>query len=90
MSRCVVIYPAGGAEVVPANPANHRRLRALGFKRFTLKLEREQDPPSTSAPVYARSHPSKSHLVDAASQLWGIGDGLLSVFDENGELLASE
>jgi hypothetical protein len=90
VSRCVVIYPAGGAEVVPANPANHRRLRALGFSRFIVKLEREQGVPQDSAPIYARSQPSKHELADAAAQLWGIDSGFLSVFDENGELLASE
>jgi hypothetical protein len=90
VSRCGVIYPNGATELLPANPATHRRLRGLGYTRFLLKLEREVDHASFSAPVYASSQPSRAQLMDIAAQLWESSAEMIRVFDEDGELLEME
>jgi hypothetical protein len=90
VSQCGVIYPNGATELLPENPATHRRLRGLGYTRFLLKLERESDHASFSAPVYASSQPSRAQLMDIAAQLWETAAEMIRVFDENGELLEME
>jgi hypothetical protein len=85
-----VIYPNGTTELLPATPANHRRLRGIGYTRFVVKLEREADQGSSSAPVYATAQPSRRQLLDVAAQLWGPGAEMILVFDEDGELLEME
>jgi hypothetical protein len=90
VSRCGAIYPNGTVELLPANPATHRRLRGLGYTRFLVKVEREADRASFSAPVYAGSRPSLAQLIEIAAQLWGGGAESLRVFDDDGVLLEVE
>lgn len=90
MSRCGAIYPNGTVELLPANPATHRRLRGLGYTRFLMKLEREADKASFSAPVYASLQPSRVQLREIAAQLWGLDAEPIRVFDDDGMLLEME
>jgi hypothetical protein len=90
VSRCGAIYPNGTVEVLPANPSTHRRLRGLGYSRFLVKVEREADRASFSAPVYASSQPSFAQLTELAAKLWGLGAETIHVFDDDGTLLATE
>lgn len=87
MTRCAAIYPTGSMELLPANPATHRRLRGLGYQRFLIKAEREADGASFSAPVYASARPTRAQLTDVAAQLWGLAGETIHAFDEDGELL---
>jgi hypothetical protein len=90
VSRCGAIYPNGTIEILPANPATHRRLRGLGYSRFLVKVEREADRAAFSAPVYASSQPSLEQLTEVAARLWGSGAETIHVFDDDGVLLATE
>jgi hypothetical protein len=90
VSRCGAIYPNGTVELLPANPATHRRLRGLGYTRFLVKVEGEADRSSFSAPVYAGSQPSLAQLIEIAAQLWGLGAESIRVFDDDGVLLEVE
>jgi hypothetical protein len=90
VNRYGAIYPNGAVELLPANPATHRRLRGLGYTRFVVKLEREADSASFSAPVYASAQPSRVELQEIATQLWGLGAETIRVFDDDGALLEME
>jgi hypothetical protein len=90
VSRCGAVYPNGTVEILPANPATHRRLRGLGYSRFLVKVQREADRATFSAPVYASSQPSMERLTEVAARLWGFTVETIHVFDDDGVLLATE
>jgi hypothetical protein len=90
VSRCGAIYPNGTIELLPANPATHRRLRGLGYTRFLVKVEREADHASFSAPVYAGARPSRAQVIEIAAKLWGLGAEVIRVFDDDGVLVETE
>jgi hypothetical protein len=87
MSRCVVIHPNGSTELHDFHPAEHQRLRGLGYKRFALQFLRGGDKQMVNGAVYSRVTPSAWQASEATRQLWGRGPGAIRLFDENGELI---
>jgi hypothetical protein len=87
MSRCVVIHPNGSTQLQDFHPAEHQRLRGLGYKRFALQFLRGGDKQMVNGAVYSRVTPSAWQASEATRQLWGRGAGAIRLFDENGELI---
>jgi SnoaL-like domain len=87
MSRCVVIHPNGSTQVQDFHPAEHQRLRGLGYRRFALQFLRGGDKQMVNGAVYSRVTPSAWQASEATRQLWGRGAGAIRLFDENGELV---
>jgi hypothetical protein len=87
MNRCVVIHPAGDAELQNFHPVLHQRLRGLGYKRFVIQFLRSVDHRMLSAAVYSRLTPSPWQASEAARRLWGRAAGEISLVDEQGDVV---
>ena len=87
MNRCVVIHRNGTSEVEDVQPAVHKKLRGLDYKRFVVEFVRDKDGVSYRSAVYSKVTPSTWQVGDAVRKLWGRHAGAIRVFDEDGELI---